>query len=203
MKNYMRILLLMTMGLLCYNATAQFGVKGGLGLSNLLIKDNDDNLTAQFGNAGFSYHIGAAYEIDFSDQLSFEPALLLTQKKSSFDLNTLVTFNFMYLEMPLQMKFYFIDLGEIRLYGLGGGSLGYLLSGKRDNDRLNIGNRANDDLRPLDLGINFGAGAQFFDALNVDLSASIGATNLSNDVANGLKNKNSVVRITVTYQFGG
>lgn len=53
------------------------------------------------------------------------------------------------------------------------------------------------------MGINFGAGVQFFEALNVDLSASIGVTNLSNDVRNGLKNKNSVIRLTVTYQFGG
>jgi len=203
MKNFMRVLVVMAIGLLSCNAAAQFGAKGGLGVSSLIIKDNDDNLTAEVGNAGFSFHFGGAYEIDFSDQLSFEPGLVLTQKKSSFDLNTLVTFNFLYLETPLHLKFYFLDVGDgIRLYGLGGGSLGFLLSAKRDNDKLTIGNKTNDTLKPLDFGINFGAGAQFFDALNVDLSASIGVTNLSNDVTNGLKNKNSVVRLTVTYQFG-
>ncbi len=204
MKNLTKVLVLMTVVFVSYNATAQFGAKGGLGISSLLIKDNDDNLTAEFGNAGFSFHVGAGYEIDFNDQLSFEPGMLFTQKKSSFDLNNLVTFNFTYLEMPLNMKFYFIDLdGDIRLYGLGGGSLGFLLSAKRDNTKLNIGSKTNDDLKALDMGINFGAGAQFFEALNVDLSASIGVTNLSNDVRNGLKNKNSVIRLTVTYQFGG
>jgi len=203
MRNFMKVLVVMAIALISYTATAQFGAKGGLGASSLLLKDNDDNLTAEAGNAGFSFHFGGGYEIDFSDQLSFEPALLLTQKKSSFDLNTLVTFNLLYIEMPLNMKFYFLDLGDSsRLYGLGGGSLGFLMSAKRDNDKLNIGGKTNDNLKPLDVGINFGAGAQFFDALNVDLSASIGVTNLSNDITNGLKNKNSVVRLTVTYQFG-
>ncbi|MFS4493175.1 porin family protein [Maribacter sp. 2308TA10-17] len=203
MKKIMKVLVFMAIGLMSFTATAQFGAKGGLGFSSLLIKDNDDNLTAEFGSAGFSFHVGAGYEIDFGDQLSFEPAVLLTQKKSSFDLNTLVTFNFLYLEMPLQMKYYFLDVGDsTRLYGLGGSSLGFLLSAKRDNDKLNVGGNRNDELKLLDVGINFGAGAQFFDALNVDLSASIGVTNLSNDVMNGLKNKNSVVRLTVTYQFG-
>jgi len=203
MKNFMKVLVVMAIGLLSFNTTAQFGAKGGLGISSLLIKDNDANLTTEFGNSGFSFHVGGAYEIDFNDQLSFEPALLLTQKKSSFDLNTLVTFNFTYLEMPLNMKYYFLDVGgDIRLYGLGGGSFGFLLSAKRDNTKLDIGGNANDELKPLDFGINFGAGAQFFDALNVDVSANIGVTNLSNDVTNGLKNKTNVIRLTVTYQFG-
>jgi len=203
MKKNMKVLVFMAIGLMSFTAVAQFGAKAGLGASSLLIKDNDDNLTADFGNAGFSFHFGGGYEIDFSDQLSFEPALLFTQKKSSFDLNTLVTFNFLYIEMPLQMKYYFLDLGgSTRLYGLGGGSISFLVSAKRDNDKLNIGGNINDELKPLDVGINFGAGAQFFDALNVDLSASIGVTNLSNDVTNGLKNKNSVIRLTVTYQLG-
>ena len=33
----------------------QFGVKGGLGVSSLVSKDNDDNLTQEVGNAGFAF----------------------------------------------------------------------------------------------------------------------------------------------------
>ena len=103
----------------------------------------------------------------------------------------------------MNFKFYFIDFDVAKLYGLAGGYTGFLLSAKQDNDKLRIGSKRNDDIKLIDFGINFGAGAQFFDALNVDLSAGIGVANLTNDVRNGGKTKNNVVRLTVTYQFGG
>ena len=147
--------------------------------------------------------MGGGYEIGFTDEFRLEPAFLLTQKSSSFDPGNLVTFNLLYMEVPVNFRYYFIDLDVAKLYGLGGRYTGFLVSAKRDNDKLRIGSKTNDDVKMIDYGINFGAGAQFFNALNVDLSASIGVANLSNDVRNGLTNKNKVVRLTVTYQFGG
>lgn len=205
MKNTARkmfvTMVMVSIGIATYG---QFGVKAGIGNSSLLVKDNDVNASAEIFNSGFSFHIGGGYEIELGDMVSVEPALLFSQRASSFELrNQLFSLKFNYIEMPINVKVYALDIGDMRLYGFGGGYIAYMVSGKIDNEKLDIGKKNSDDFKSLDGGINIGVGIKMFDALNVDLSGTIGVANLSNDVSNGLRSKNRVVRLTVTYQFGG
>jgi len=97
-----------------------------------------------------------------------------------------------------------VDLGDAaRLYALGGGYVGYMFSAKSNGNKLDIGNKSTDSYKNLDAGFNIGAGVKLFESLNVDFSGGIGIANLSNNQSNGLVSKLNVVRLTVTYQFGG
>lgn len=204
MKKATRVLVVITIGLLSGFIHGQIGVKGGLGVSSLLVKNNDVNFSQELFDAGFSFHVGTGFEIDFSDMISLEPGILLTQRAYSINANQLITNKLTSIEVPVNVKVYALDLGDVgRLYGLGGTYLGYTFSATEDGQKLDVGNKTSDDIKPLDIGLNFGAGVQFFDALNVDLSASIGMANLSNVRTNAARIKTRVVRLTVTYQFGG
>lgn len=204
MKKAGKVFLIIATSLFVGITYSQVGVKGGLGVSSLLVKNNDVNFSQELFNAGFSFHVGAGFEIDFSDMISLEPGLILTQRSYSIDANQLISNNLTSIEIPINVKVYALDLGDVgRLYGLGGTYLGYTFSAKENGQKIDVGNKSTDDIKPLDIGLNFGAGVQFFDALNVDISASIGMANLSNVRTNGAKINTRVVRLSVTYQFGG
>jgi len=203
MKRIAKVVVIITIVLVSGFVHGQIGVKGGLGVSSLLVKNNDINFSQELFNAGFSFHVGSSFEFEFSDVISLEPGLLLTQRAYSIDANQLITNKLTSIEVPINVKVYALDLGDVgRLYGLGGAYLGYTFSATEDGQKLDVGNKMTDDLKPLDIGLNFGAGVQFFDALNVDLSGSIGMANLSNIRTNAARIKTRVVRLTVTYQFG-
>ena len=202
MKRIARVITFMVIGLLINSVYGQVGVKAVLGVSSLLAKNNDVNFSQELFDAGFSFHVGAGFEIYFSDLISLEPGLLLTQRAYSIDANQLISNSLTSLEVPVNVKVYALDLGDVgRLYGLGGSYIGYTFSAREDGQKLDVGNKSTDDIKPLDIGLNFGAGVQFFEALNVDVSASIGMANLSNIRTNGAKIKTRVVRLSVTYQF--
>ncbi|NHF58559.1 PorT family protein [Flavobacteriaceae bacterium TP-CH-4] len=204
MKKTIKVSVLLVIALVGLSATAQVGIKAGLGVSNWVLKDNDVDVSAELFDAGFAFSTGVGFEIDFSDNIALEPALLFTQKSFSADLDEFFKVKTNFIELPVNLKVYILDLGDVgRLYGLGGGYVAYMFSGKSNDVKIDIGNKSTDFFKPLDGGINIGAGVQFFEALNVDFSGSIGVANLSNDRSNGLKSRLNVVRLSVTYQFGG
>ena len=104
MKNMVRVFVVTVIALWGFASYGQFGVKGGLGISSLVLKNNDVNFTQEFGNAGFSFHLGGGYEIGFTDEFRLEPSFLLTQKNSSFDINNLITNKLLYLELPRELQ---------------------------------------------------------------------------------------------------
>ena len=56
-----------------------FGVRAGLNLSNMLMKDDDDTYSDEFTmNPGF--HVGPTVEFPINEIFSFESGLLLTTK---------------------------------------------------------------------------------------------------------------------------
>ncbi len=207
MKKIKSVVVTMVFGLLSFSSFAQFGVKAGLGVSNCTLKDRDVNASQELVNAGFAFQTGFGFEIDFGDMVSLEPALLFSQK--GFSIESTDAFDFtkvktLFVEMPVNVKVYVVSLGNsARLYALGGGYVAYMVSGKSNGEKIDIGSKSTDDFKALDGGLNVGVGAQLFDALNVDISGGIGIANLSNDQTNGLTSRLNVVRLTVTYQFGG
>ena len=80
MKNVIKLLIFVLVVSMTTGAFAQnFGLKGGLNLSNILAKDDNTTYSDDFKmNPGF--HIGATAEFPFSDMFSFETGLLLSTK---------------------------------------------------------------------------------------------------------------------------
>lgn len=204
MKKGIKVIVVMVVGLLSFSSYGQFGVKAGLGVSSWSYKNRDIDFGAELFEAGFAFHTGVGFEIDFSDNISLEPGFLFSQKTFGADLGEFANVKTSFIELPVNMKIYIVDLGDVgRLYGIGGGYVAYMFSAKSNGIKVDVGNKTADVFKPLDGGINVGAGVQFFDALNVDISAGIGIANLSNDLTNGLTSRINVVRLGVTYQFGG
>jgi len=207
MKKVTKVFAIMAVGLIGFSSYAQFGVKAGLGVSSWTLKDRDVNVGQELFNAGFAFHTGMGFEIELGDNVSLEPALLFSQK--TFSLESTANTNFAkiktsFVEMPFNVKVYVVDLGDAaRLYGIAGGYVAYMFSGKSNGNKLDIGNKSTDTFKSLDGGLNIGVGAKLFESLNVDFSGGIGIANLANDQSNGTVSKINVVRLTVTYQFGG
>ena len=219
MKNLEKLLMvifMMTMASMAFSQT--FGVKAGLNLSNMLIKDNTTTYSTDFKmNPGF--HVGATVEFPFGEVFSLEPGLLLTTKgykfEDTYDLlpdgkyNYTMKLNNYYLEIPLYAKAGF-DVGNARIYGALGPYVGVGLWGKivteiegQDKEKENVkwgSNADEDDLKRFDFGMTAGVGFEFSSFL-LEVSYGYGLTNLSPYTTDGLKMNNRVLGISAGYKF--
>lgn len=152
MKNFARIMLvLMLTSMSCLLYAQTFGVKAGLNLSKMMMKDDDNNYSDEFkSNLGF--HFGPTVSFPITEAFSFETGLIISSKGFRFDeewteefefkngpLGDLnqgsvsykmkMTMNPIYLEIPLTGRFT-ADLGGIQLYGLAGPYVAIGVGGK-------------------------------------------------------------------------
>jgi opacity protein-like surface antigen len=198
-----------------------FGIKGGLNFSNILLKDDDDTYSNDFKmKPGF--HVGATAEFPLTKMISFETGLLLSTKgyKTSEEETYMgetykyeEKINLFYLDIPLTAKASF-DLGGVKIYGVFGPYLGMGLSGKykyeetydgeTDSEEEDIewgSDEDNDDLKRLDFGLTLGAGVEI-KSIQIGLTYDLGLANISTDNDNGYKGNNRVLGISVGYKFG-
>lgn len=209
MKNLIKLLILVFAFSAATETIAQtFGVKAGLNLSNMLVKDDDDTYSDDFKmKPGF--HVGVTAEFPFSDMVSFETGLLLSTKgykESEGDAK--FNANLLYIDIPLTARTTF-DVGGAQIYGTFGPYLSMGLSGKykyedgdisEDND-VKWGSGDDDDLKRLDFGLTIGAGLAL-NAIEVGVSYNLGLANVSSYTDNGAKQSHRVVGVSVAYKFG-
>lgn len=199
-----------------------FGVRGGLNLSNMLIKDDVETYSDEFEmNPGF--HLGVTADFPISDVISFETGLLLSTK--GFKISEKETImgetyeiknklNLFYLDIPLTAKAMF-DVGGAKIYGTFGPYIGVGLSGKSkfemtfngetesDEETIEWGSDENEsDIKRLDFGLTAGAGVAI-NAIQFGLSYGLGLANISPFTEGGTSVKNRVLGISVGYNFGG
>lgn len=223
MKNLLKLLIVVIVSSMATESFAQvFGVKAGLNLSTMLVKDNEETYTDDFKmNPGF--HVGITSEFPLSDAFSFETGLLLSTKGfkvSEEETDGGVTYeykakaNLMYLDIPLTAKGYF-DLGGPKIYGTFGPYIGLGIGGKYKTEYTIMGNteteeekikwgsdKENDDFKTLDFGLTVGAGLQI-DAIQVGFSYGLGLANISNFSEDSYRENNRVFGVSVGYRFGG
>lgn len=222
MKNLRKLLFAIIMITISTVSFAQtFGIKAGLNLSNMLMKDNDQTYSDDFKmNPGF--HFGATAEIPIVEMLSFETGLLISTKgfktsgessESGFTYEYKTKMNLIYLDIPLTAKATF-DLGGAKIYGAFGPYLGMGLTGKTkteatvngssdtNSEDVSWGSDAeNDDLKRLDFGVSVGAGIEI-SSIQVGLSYELGLANISPYTDGGAKIGNRVLGLSVGYKFG-
>lgn len=196
-----------------------FGIKGGLNLANMIVKDDDGTMSDDFKmNPG--YLVGLTAEIPVAETASFETGLFLSTK--GFKMNEEETFNgstytfkskanLLYLDIPLLAKAYF-DAGPSKIYGAFGPYLGYGLSGKiksevtgggeteTDEEDVDWGSGEDNELKRLDYGLMAGVGIEV-SSLQIGLNYSLGLANIASTTENGSKANNRVLSITVAYKL--
>ncbi|NOR86686.1 MAG: outer membrane beta-barrel protein [Bacteroidales bacterium] len=222
MKSLVKLLVIVLFINLVPESFAQsFGVKAGFNLSNMLMKDNEEDYSNDFSmKPGF--HIGGTFELPISKVFAFETGLLFTTKgfkyndKESFEGDTYefnASYNLFYFDIPIMAKAY-LDAGGAKLYGAFGPYLGvgvagniyteYIMNDDSDVETEDIewGNDEDNELKRLDYGLGFGAGVEY-KSMVFGVSYNLGLANVSSYLDDGATMKNKVLGFSLAYKFGG
>lgn len=190
-----------------FSQNVSLGAKGGLNLSNMIVKNDDETLSDDFKMlAGF--HVYPFIEYSFSDLLAIDAGLNFQSRGYSIIEDYFkLRFTSLYLDIPVNVKFNF-DLGNVKLFcnigpyvafGIGGNiytetTIGsYTTSAKRKIDW-------GDDLKSTDFGLNIGVGLDINNFI-VGLNYGWGIANLSTISVDNTRTNNYVLGISIGYKF--
>lgn len=190
-----------------FSQNVSLGAKGGLNLSNMIVKNDDETLSDDFKMlAGF--HVYPFIEYSFSDLLAIDAGLNFQSRGYSIIEDYFkLRFTSLYLDIPVNVKFNF-DLGNVKLFcnvgpyvafGIGGKiytetTIGtYTTTARRDIDW-------GDDLKSTDFGLNIGVGLDINNFI-VGLNYGWGIANLSTISVDNTRTNNYVLGISIGYKF--
>ena len=162
----------------------KFGAKAGLNMSNWGGDAGDASMKIGFQVGGFA-------EIKVSDKFAIQPELVysaLGTKTEDGSINT------NYLNIPVMAK-YFVAKG----FSLEAGpQLGFLMSAKAkaNGESADI----KDTFESIDFGLNFGAGYDVTENINLGVRYSAGLSNIMKD-SGDIKVNNSNIAIAIGYKF--
>lgn len=206
-----KINLLFALILLVFASKAQtrLGLRAGLNFANMSPK-----IGAAFGSdVKVGFHIGGAVNVGLGDKMFFQPTLLLSSKgsKSSSFIGT-ATINPLYLELPLNLLYKITDiegvgvnflLGPYVAAGIGG-NIKHKSGGGSITEPIKWGQHNTDDIRPIDYGINIGAGIEY-NNIQLNLQYGIGIANIDprGNTNSSYVYRNSTFALALGYFFGG
>jgi len=212
MKPLMRLLVVIIVLTTTLESFAQikFGVKGGLNYANMLDKNNNRTYSDDY-QAKIGFNLGVTAEYSISEKFAIEPGLLFSTKGYKLE-NSGITgsVNLNYLEVPIN-AIYKIEFSNAKILIIAGPYLGYAVSGKMKASEPVLGVNEDSkeqkvvigtDIKPLDFGLNIGAGVEIKD-ITVSLQYGYGLANLTLHSENDAKLKNRVLGISIGYKFGG
>ncbi len=208
MKNFMKLLVAVIALTIATGSFAQeYGVKAGLNLANMLVKDDNNTYSDDF-DMKLGFHVGVTAEFPLTELFSFETGLLLSQKgyklEESWGGETYeYTLTLNYLEIPLLGKATY-DLGGTAIYGQLGPYVGFGLTGKfKDEDEdqdVDWGSGDDDHYKRLDFGLNIGAGVQL-NNITIGASYGLGLMNITPHDEGSFTVNNRVIGVSVGYKF--
>lgn len=227
MKYTLKFFLAVMISISCIESNAQtFGVKGGLSLMNMMMKDQSDNYK-EFLKMKPGFHLGATINIPlFRELLSLEPGLFLNMKgytwkedgsEDGYEWKITKKVSAYYVDIPINVKA--VYGGEkIKGYGTLGPFIGVGLSGNyktideisannisltnTESEKIDWGkDEAEDFLKRLDVGVAVGAGA-VYDNFTLGISYDLGLKNISSDTSDEYKIKTRILKISAGYLFG-
>ena len=151
------------------NAQFRFGVKGGVNIAKVSFdKDviNSGNITG--------FHVGPMLEGMFGQGgVGFDAGVLFSQKGFDADDETVKN---TFLEVPVNLKFKF-GLPLVNPYFAAGPYIDFRVGGDKLRDISYKDVKHQVESKSFGAGLNFGAGAEVFDKLQVGLTYSWGLTN--------------------------
>jgi len=186
MKTFLSVILLLGLTVLAnaQSADTHFGLKAGLNISSLEVKDGVDFDS----KAGF--HIGGLAHVHLSPHFGVQPEIVYSEQGGQ-DGNEKWKIN--YLNVPI--LFQYMTGSGFRLQT--GPQLGFAVSSKiKDGD---IEQNIKDDVNTVDVSWSLGASYLFPEAIGIDARYNIGITNVND--AETPKVMNRVFQVGLFYQF--
>jgi hypothetical protein len=187
-------------------AQVKFGPKAGMNLSTMTLKSSGISFDPKM-LVGF--HAGLVSEIGLTDNLKLQPGILYSSKGSKYELTLFEeSFDFSmvpaFIEVPLNVLYSF-GQGETKFNIFAGPYFAYGIGGKFKSDGetedIIFGTSEDDDMKPFDIGVNFGAGVNIKGFL-VSAQYGLGLANLTTEDTGDTEMKNKVIGISVAYLFG-
>lgn len=208
-------------------AQVKFGVRAGLNLANMTVKDLGD--ATQKMNTTFLVGVNAEFSVN--ENLSFESGLLLSGKGTKIEysesdegitISGTASISPIYLEVPIN-ALYKINLENGKILLFAGPYLGYGITGKTKSEYtasglpsgytlsdlgfddtsedIKFGTSDDSDMKAIDYGLNIGAG---FEINNLQIRAQygLGLNNLDPQSDSDFDMKNKVIGISIGYMFG-
>jgi hypothetical protein len=222
MKHLTKYLFVVLLAICTAQAYSQYIVlKGGLNLSNQLIKDNNETYSTNFTNKP-GFHAGLMAGIGFGP-MAVEGGLLASSKGYQYSYTEvngtsstkyIGSTNLVYLDVPINLKLS-AGLGGIRVFGTVGPVFSFGLTGKSDDEYatnggdpvtskepIKWGSTADDDYKPMDVGLGLGAGI-VVGKLILGVTYNIGLSNLAPITDNGAEIKNKVLQFSIGFKIFG
>jgi hypothetical protein len=183
-------------------AQVSFGVKGGLNLSNIAIKNDASTgfLDEENVKTSVGFHAGVYLQIPLSAKFSLIPELQYTKRGFKYDENGLqptTSMNLNYLELPVLLSYSPIEWLGIDL----GPNAAYIVSAKIKSD----GHSANADPdNKIDLSISGGVRVRINEKISILGRYNYGLTTVYEIEFRGLNNEDSGSKKTYhrNIQFG-
>lgn len=175
-------------------AQLRFGITGGLQSSK--VNMSASGLTINTSGL-FGVHAGGVAEYAVNENFFIRPELLFSLKGGRLkDGSDTYTLSLSYLELPIQ-GVYKYEVGSGKLVGGIGPYFGFLLGGKDDDEKIEVGT----DIKGLDAGLRFLGGYELTDKnLSLNLFYNSGLANIN--PGSGIKIRNSTIGVSVTYFLG-
>lgn len=186
---------------------AEFGVKGGLNISNFSGDTEGMNLKSIAG-----FNLGAFAAIDLSEKITIQPEILYSTlgakavNVSAFYGDMLFTgdvkFNLSYINVPVMIKYYVADKFNLE----AGPQIGFLTSAKTstklDGSSQTVDEDIKDSFESVDFGLNFGAGYDLTKNVSAGIRYNLGLSNIfKTENGDDSKTQNSVFSLSVGYKF--
>ena len=192
-----KLLLVCMMCALVLSANAQrFGIQVGMNLANVSL-DGDPQ------NDLLAYQVGPVADFDITNSFAFNTGVLFSVK--GYDLENPILWDsykraISYVEIPLNFA-YKLDLGGMKLYAQAGPYIGYAVANKittEAGNSKNVEKKEWNELKRLDFGVGFGAGAEL-EHLKIGMAYGLGLANVYD--IDDYKSKNRNFMITAAWLF--
>jgi len=204
MKNLLKLAIaaLLIFSFTTTQAQVKFGPKAGLNLSAMTLKMSGVGLDPK---ALMGFHAGVIAEISLTDLLKVQPGFLYSTKGAKYEVTQFdMKMSPGFIEIPINM-IYNVDLNGTMLGLFAGRYLGYGVGGTAESQgesaSIRFGTGDDYDMKPLDFGINLGAGLNVADFI-ISAQYQLGMLNLAPVDDYDAEMKIRGFSISLAYLFG-
>ena len=176
-----------------------------IGGSFVSLVEDDDVISY----VGFDGQIGGTAHVQFGRFFALRPSVFFRSASlvSDYDSEDKISLLRTGVNMPVLFSYDFGEYGK--LYAGAGPSIMFNIGGKHteygEETKLKFGSTAEDDLRPIDFGVQTRVGYQFGSGLSLNLFVTTGISNLrpASDAYYGKSRSMDILGFSIGWMFGG